>query len=100
MEDIKLDLHKNGHGMFYVLEGTEPMGEMAVKITEPTITVYHTEVPEKAEGKGFAKKLLEYMVAYAREHKLMVIPLCPYVLAQFKRHPELYADIWKKEEVK
>jgi predicted GNAT family acetyltransferase len=36
------------------------------------------------------------MAAYARGHHLKVIPLCPFVNAQFKRHPEEYADIWEK----
>lgn len=36
------------------------------------------------------------MSDYAREHELKVIPLCFYVYAQFKRHPEQYAGIWKK----
>jgi uncharacterized protein len=36
------------------------------------------------------------MVDYAREHKLKVIPLCPYVNAQFRRHPDQYQDVWNK----
>jgi len=37
------------------------------------------------------------MVTYAREKGLKVIPLCPYVSAQFKRHPDTYADVWNKD---
>jgi uncharacterized protein len=40
--------------------------------------------------------LLSTMVDYAREHKLKVIALCPYVHAQFERHPDKYSDIWNK----
>jgi predicted GNAT family acetyltransferase len=36
------------------------------------------------------------MVGYARERKLKIIPLCPYVQAQFKRHPDTYADVWNQ----
>jgi uncharacterized protein len=43
-----------------------------------------------------AKKLLSAMVDYARKNQLKVLPLCPYVLAQFKRHREEYADVWEK----
>jgi hypothetical protein len=54
-------------------------------------------VLKTAEGKGLGKKLLEEMVNYARKNKLKVIALCPYVFAQFRRHPEEYADIWKNK---
>lgn len=76
-------------------EGEEKLGEMEIAVTEDTLTVFHTEVQPKAEGKGLAKQLLETMVAYAREKGLQVVPLCPYVYAQFKRHPETYADVWR-----
>jgi uncharacterized protein len=99
MEDVKLNLNEKGHGAFYILEGGEQMGEMVVGIKGSDLTVYHTEVSTKAEGKGLAKKLLTAMVDYARQHHLKVIPLCPFVHAQFKRHPEQYEDVWKKDAV-
>ena len=71
-------------------------GEMQVAIDSTHIIIYHTEVTEAAEGKGFAKQLLNAMVAYARQHKLKVIALCAYTNAQFTKHPELYEDIWEK----
>ncbi|HEU4902844.1 MAG TPA: N-acetyltransferase [Flavisolibacter sp.] len=40
------------------------------------------------------------MVDYARKNGLKVIPLCPYVHAQFKRHPADYADVWKPDNAK
>ena len=30
-------------------------------------------------------------------NNLIIFALCPYVLAQFKRHPGQYGDIWGKE---
>ncbi|MGN6292333.1 MAG: GNAT family N-acetyltransferase [Chitinophagaceae bacterium] len=97
MEDVQLILNSKGHGAFLVKEGDERIAEMVIAVDGKNLTVYHTEVSPKAEGKGLAKKLLETMVAYAREKKLMVIALCPFVHAQFKRHPELYSDVWNKE---
>jgi predicted GNAT family acetyltransferase len=71
---------------------------MAVAISGDDLIVYHTEVAPKAEGKGLAKNLLTEMVSYARKYGLKVVPLCPYVHAQFKRHPEDFEDIWKKSK--
>ena len=98
MDDVTLKLNEKGHGGFYILDGAEQMGEMAISIAGNNLTVYHTEVSREAEGKGFAKKLLTAMVEYARGKGLKVIPLCPYVHAQFKRHPEEYNDIWNKDQ--
>ena len=76
------------------------MGEMVVSVMDDNLTVYHTEVAPEAEGKGLAKKMLQAMVDYSRENHLKVIPLCPYVHAQFKRHPDEYTDLWQVTEEK
>jgi predicted GNAT family acetyltransferase len=94
MDNIQLSLNEKGRGLFYLSEGEEQLGKMEIGISDDKLTVYHTEVSPKAEGKGLAKLMLSSMVAYAREHGLKVIPLCPFVYAQFKRHPEAYADLW------
>jgi len=96
MDDVTLQLDDRGNGKFVIQEGALETGEMVVHVAPSVVTVYHTEVSAEAEGKGFAKKLLTAMVAYAREHHLKVIPLCVYVQAQFKRHPQEYEDIWRK----
>ena len=97
MENVQLKLDEKGFGHFYIVEDNEQIGEMEVSISGSTLTVYHTEVAEKAEGKGYAKALLQEMVGFARSNNLKVIPLCPYVHAQFRRRPEEYADIWQKQ---
>ena len=98
MTDIKLELDEKKHGAFNLYEDDKKLGEMVVSIKENVLTVYHTEVDPEAGGKGFAKLLLDTMTTYVRENKLMVKPLCPYVHAQFKRHPEEYNEIWLKAE--
>ena len=96
MNDIQLKLKDNGQGAFLIEKGDIRLAEMEVAVNNGNLTVYHTEVAEELKGQGIASKLLSTMVAYARENRLKVIPLCPYVLAQFKRHSDQYADIWNK----
>jgi predicted GNAT family acetyltransferase len=96
MKKIQLQLGDNGCGRFIFNEGDEKLGEMIISISEKELTVFHTEVIPEAEGKGIAKALLNEMVDYSRKNDLKVIALCTYVLAQFKRHPEQYLDIWQK----
>src|SRR5215204_1367297 len=98
MDEVQLKLNEQKEGAFKIIETDEHIVEMAVSIQEGVLTAYHTEVLEKAEGKGYAKKLLNAMTDYARKNKLKVIPLCPYVHLQFRRHPDEYADIWLKEQ--
>ena len=93
MEDVKLELNDAGEGYFYIAEDNEVIGEMVIKISEEVMTVHHTEVYPKGEGKGLGKQLLAGMVDYVRKNKLKVIALCPFVHAQFKRHPETYRDV-------
>lgn len=100
MEDVKLNLDEKERGAFVVMDGPDQLGEMVVSVSGSKLTVYHTEVLPQAEGRGLAKKLLVTMVDYARKNGLKVIPLCPYVHAQFKRHPADYADVWKPDNAK
>lgn len=72
-------------------------GKMEISVTGDRLRVYHTEVDAEYEGKGFAKLLLNRLVSYAKENNLRIVPLCPYVHAQFKRHPEEYADVWLRK---
>ncbi len=96
-DEVKLSLDDRGQGLFYIEDGNEKVGKMFISISDKLLTVTHTEVSEKAQGRGLAKQLLNAMVAYARKQGLMVRALCPYVYAQFKRHPEQYADIWENK---
>jgi uncharacterized protein len=98
MAAVKFDLNENNSGAFTINDDGKQIGEMVVDIKESKLTVYHTEVAPEAEGKGCAKDLLDAMVDYARKNNLQVVPFCPFVTAQFRRHPEEYADVWKKGE--
>jgi len=97
MEQVELTLNEKKHGRFYINENDEQIAEMQIGISGNDLTVYHTEVSSDHEGRGLAKKLLSAMVEYARKNQLKVIALCPYVFAQFKRHPQEYDDIWKNK---
>lgn len=93
MEEVVIRLNQKNHGAFYLMLDGEQVGEMMIGIDNGVLTAFHTEIHHTVEGRGLAKHLLDGMVAYAREHKLKVRPLCVYVQAQFKKHAEEYADL-------
>lgn len=96
METVTIVEREKGQQAFVIREGEEKLAEMVFDVTGNIMTVYHTEVFPKAEDKGFGKLLVSAMADHARHHQLKVIPLCVFVQAQFKRHPELYSDVWQK----
>lgn len=62
------------------------------KAEDGTITINHTGVPPEYEGRGIAAKLVNKAVADARAEGFKIMPVCSYVVAQFRRHPE-WADL-------
>jgi uncharacterized protein len=97
MDEVQLIWQSSGQGTFTIVEEDTQLGETAFSTAGEVLRVYHTEVLPEAEGRGLAKKMLEVMVRYARQHHLQVVPQCPYVLAQFKRHQDEYADLWMRK---
>lgn len=63
---------------------------------ENRIIVDHTEVNPDFSGQGVGQKLIENVLAYARENNLKIIPLCPFAKAQFDRHPDWHDVLLKK----
>jgi uncharacterized protein len=98
MADIELNLGPGGRGTLDLSVDGAKKGEMLIQRSGDSLTVYHTEVDAEESGKGYAKELLTELVRYAGQENLKIVPLCPYVLAQFKRHPAEYADVWQKSE--
>lgn len=48
----------------------------------------HTVVPDAFAGRGVASALATAALGYAREHALMVKPICPFMAGYIKKHPE------------
>ena len=52
------------------------------------LVLHHTEVPVALEGRGLAAALVAAALAWARQEGLRVRPVCSYVAAYMRRHPE------------
>ncbi|MEM7185063.1 MAG: GNAT family N-acetyltransferase [Bacteroidota bacterium] len=51
----------------------------------------HTEVPTGLEGRGVGSNLVKGVLELLEEEGVRIAPLCPFVAAYIKRHPE-----WKR----
>lgn len=62
-------------------------------ITDKDHNMYltHTEVPAALEGKGVGKDIVVKSLTYIKDNGFKLAPLCPFVAAYLKRHPE-----WKE----
>lgn len=98
MSNIQTDINEQGSGEFFIEQNDERVAKMVVQVADGKLTVSHTEVDDALQGQGIAGDMLTTMVDYARAHSLHVIPTCSYVKSQFTRHPEQYADVWKKDD--
>jgi predicted GNAT family acetyltransferase len=64
--------------------------------TGDIIILPHTEVPAALEGRGIGKQLVEQTLTYIENHGWKVVPLCPFVSAYIKRHPEWERIVLKR----
>ena len=58
------------------------------KLRPGVITVLHTEVPRQLEGRGIAATMTKYVLNFTAANDLQLVPLCPYMRAYLKKHPE------------
>lgn len=84
-------LHHTQAGRFEtVVEGLRC--ELDYRLDGRTMRIHHTGVPPALEGRGIASALAAAAVAHARAEGLTIQPLCSYVRAWLRRHPE-HADL-------
>jgi predicted GNAT family acetyltransferase len=96
MSEVQNSIGNTGSGVFFIEENGTRMAYMNIHINGSILQALHTEVDEAWKGHGLGHRLVEAMVEYARKNKLKVVAQCPFVRAQFERHPEQYADVWQK----
>ncbi|GHA27920.1 N-acetyltransferase [Devosia pacifica] len=76
-------------GRYWATLDPDHEAEMTYRwVSEGVMSIDHTLTPPKYEGRGVALQLVEASIKDAREQGFTIIPRCPYVAVQFRRHPE------------
>jgi predicted GNAT family acetyltransferase len=70
-------------------DGVNGEAELNFIVRRPgLISPDHTEAPASMRGTGAAMALVEHMIGDARASSFKIVPVCPCVLAQYRKHPE------------
>jgi hypothetical protein len=77
---------------FELVLDDDVVGEIVYRQRPDALVLLHTEVSEALEGQGLGAQLVARALDDIRARGLQVVPLCPYVSAYLRRHPE-YADL-------
>jgi predicted GNAT family acetyltransferase len=93
-ESAQVVVRDNSDALRYeLLLDRRVVGELLYRLRpNGRISLVHTEVLPSYEGRGLAGRLVAGALDDARARGLQVVPICPYVQAYVRRHPE-YEDI-------
>lgn len=76
----------------FELERDGNVAYLEYALVGPVLELIHTEIPKSMGGKGVASTLVQSALDWAREHKVKIDVVCPFVAGYLKKHPE-YSDL-------
>ncbi|MEL7345946.1 MAG: GNAT family N-acetyltransferase [Pseudomonadota bacterium] len=78
----------------YVMTTPDGVAELGYSIMSAALVIAdHTTVDEGLRGTGAGAKLAARFVADAQEEGFKIMPLCPFVNAERRKHPE-WAEVF------
>ena len=77
---------------YELLLDDERVGELIYRAKNGVVTLIHTEIAPKFEGHGLGEQLVAYALDDIRASDRRIVPLCPFVAAYLRHHPE-YEDL-------
>jgi predicted GNAT family acetyltransferase len=89
MDTVALSVQDNREELRYELvRGGEVLGFLLYRIEPDGVVLVHTDVDSAYEGQGLGSVLVKGALDDLRERDVRAIPLCPFVRAYIRRHPE------------
>ena len=86
MENLKVIDNKEKERFEIDLDGKTALIDYSEQ--NGVVAMMHTEVPPEFEGKGVGSKLVKGALDLVKNENKRVRPLCTFVAAYIKRHPE------------
>jgi predicted GNAT family acetyltransferase len=92
MDDIVETVNHPDRGRYELTVDSQFAGSLTYAIHNGRITLIHTEIDSAYAGKHLGQRLVRSVLEDARVRGLRVRPLCPFVAAYIRSHPE-YQDL-------
>lgn len=89
MEEVKIEFKDNKSVAFI---GDSEIGVCEFNVLNGKWIIVHTEVNSNYRGSGIAKKLLDRVVAEARNRNIKIVPKCEYAIKVMVGKNE-YSDV-------
>lgn len=90
-----ITLHDNKAASRFEMKFENHLSLIEYEIRADVIALLHTEVDPALEGRGAGTAIVEKTLLKIEKDGLQLLPLCPFVAAYIKRHPE-----WERIVVK
>lgn len=89
MSDADIVKEVSGSKGRYVLREGAEEAELTFSILSPKVVIAdHTGVPDAMRNSGAGRALVEHLVRDARANGFKIVPLCPFVNAERRKHPD------------
>ena len=89
MSDPEVKHEENGSKGRYFITHAHGESELTYSVASAVLRIAdHTAVAEGQEGKGIGVIMLRAFIDDARRNGFKILPLCPFVNAQRRKHPE------------
>jgi uncharacterized protein len=78
---------------YEIFEDGELAGFADYKRSDGAISLRHTEVDDRFEGRGLGSTLAREVLGAARADGVEVLPHCPFMAAYIREHPDDYLSL-------
>ena len=79
-------------GQFHLQRGAHRVGYLDYSLSGDTMRIHYVEVDPALRGTGLGRKLIDEAVAWARQERKRIVPICGYARSVLQRTPE-FADV-------
>jgi predicted GNAT family acetyltransferase len=87
-----MEIHHDSTEQSFWTEIDDQRAEADYEVSDGTLSIYHTFVPQSLEGRGIASQLVAEAYNYALSSGLRPAATCSYALSWLKKHPDYLAE--------